>query len=80
MLAEDSQEHRDFFEVGKEAFFFRTEEEMIGLTRQILAMPKAEADAVRAAARHRSTTSGYMYRDRAAQVLAHIAAVRAVEG
>lgn len=69
MLAEDSPEHRDIFEGDRETFYFKTLEEMIARTRAILEMPKAAADAVRAAARKRSVTSGYSYKDRAKAAL-----------
>src|SRR5262249_51723172 len=49
MLAEDSGEHRAFFESGKEAFFFANPRDMINLTQRLLDMPKAEAEGIRAA-------------------------------
>lgn len=69
MLAEDSTEHRAFFRTGVEAFFFRTQTEMIEAARHLLGMPSAEADAVRKAARKRSMSSAYTYIDRARQAL-----------
>jgi spore maturation protein CgeB len=74
MLAEDSIEHRAFFDSGKEAFFFRTPREMIDIARHLLAMPAGEADAVRRAARDRSMKSGYTYKDRAHSAFAAIRA------
>jgi spore maturation protein CgeB len=65
MVAEDSVEHRSFFENGREAFFFLSSEEMIQLARHLLKMAKAEADRIRSAARSRSVLSRYSYRDRA---------------
>jgi hypothetical protein len=65
MLGEDSIEHRHFFEHGREAFFFGSAEEMIGLARHLLALPENEAYSIRRAARRRSVTGGYSYRDRA---------------
>lgn len=58
MFAEDSTEHRAFFRTGVEAFFFRTQTEMIEAARHLLGMPSAEADAVRKAARKRSMSGG----------------------
>lgn len=76
MLGEDSIEHRDFFEINREAFYFRSPEEMIDLTRFVLAMPKVEADVVRAAARRRSIMGGYSYRHRAQAAFAEIEKLR----
>jgi hypothetical protein len=65
MLAEDSTEHREFFESGSEAFFFRSIEEMVGLARHLLMLAEADAQVIRRAARRRSVHSGYFYSDRA---------------
>jgi spore maturation protein CgeB len=78
MLAEDSIEHREFYENNKEAFYFRTHREMAELARHLLALPKCEAEAIRGAARRRSVVSGYSYHDRALQALAAISAVHAI--
>lgn len=78
MLAEDSIEHRDFFESGREAFYFGSRLEMVEGARVLLAMPKVEADAVRRAARRRSVNSGYWYRDRAIESLALIESAHAL--
>jgi spore maturation protein CgeB len=77
MLAEDSFEHRAFFESGHEAFFFRTPKEMVEGARFLLDMPTSRADAVRRAARARSMSSRYAYRDRAHAALAAINEVAA---
>lgn len=77
MLAQDSVEHRIFFEPGREAFFFQSRVEMTDLARALLAMPRAEAEAVRRAARQRSVVSKYSYRDRACTALALIEAAHA---
>jgi spore maturation protein CgeB len=69
MLAEDSPEHQAFFKSGCETFYFSDPSEMILRTRQLLAMPKAEAMAVRLAARRRSVESRYSYLHRAADAL-----------
>jgi spore maturation protein CgeB len=77
MLAEDSIEHRDFFESGREAFFFGSRREMVECARALLAKPKSEADCIRRAARQRSVSSGYWYRDRAHAALKLIDAAHA---
>lgn len=77
MLAEDSVEHREFFECCREAFFFSNAGEMINQARELLAMSKTMADAVRTAARQRCIRSGYSYRDRAHLAFGAIAAVDA---
>jgi len=77
MLAEDSPEHRRFFEAGREAFYFTGTADMIAKTREILDMAKDRADEVRAAARRRSVDSGYSYKDRAQAALREIMSVRA---
>jgi hypothetical protein len=65
MLAEDSVEHREFFENEREAFYFDSRKKMVESARALLAMPKSEAESIRRAARQRSVNSGYWYRDRA---------------
>jgi spore maturation protein CgeB len=72
MLAQDSCEHRAFFERGREAFFFKNAKEMIELVHYILSLPKLEADAVRVAARHRSIRGRYNYKERALDIFAEI--------
>lgn len=72
MLAEDSVEHRAFFESGREAFFFRDDYEMIATCRAILELPKHEADELRRRARRRTLAAKYSYRDRALAALAEI--------
>jgi spore maturation protein CgeB len=75
MLAEDSIEHRAFFESGEEAFFFADRSAMIDLASQILAMPKNKADRIRLAARNRSVDGGHSYKHRAQAALALITEV-----
>ena len=77
MLAEDSTEHRAFFEHGREAFFFKSSRDLIEICRMLLTMPREEADAIRAAARSRCVRSGYSYRHRAHAALKEITAVHA---
>lgn len=65
MLAEDSSEHRRFFEAGKEAFYFGDPAAMVEGARHLMALSVGEADAIRTAARARTVASGYHYADRA---------------
>jgi spore maturation protein CgeB len=67
MLAPDTPEHSDYFEPNAEAFFFRTQDEMIELARRILDMEPAEVATIRDRARARS--AGYHYKERAAALL-----------
>ena len=67
MLAPDSPEHREFFEDGKEAFFYQSKDEMVEKAKQILALPAEEAAKIRERARQRSVSSGYSYEERTAQ-------------
>jgi len=69
MLAPDSVEHREFFEEGKEAFYFSNGEQMVEQAKRVLALPPAEAARIRERARLRSVESGYSYRDRAETIL-----------
>ena len=80
MLAEDSIEHRAFFQNGREAFFFNNTTEMVNLARHLLALPKDEADGIRFAARRRSVAGGYSYRERATAAMAEIDKARRMEG
>jgi hypothetical protein len=63
-----SEEQAGFFEEGREIFFFRDNDEMIGRVKQIMDMSEAQANAVRVAARQRSLSSGYSFADRAQTV------------
>jgi spore maturation protein CgeB len=72
MLAEDTVEHRDFFESEREAFYFRTPRALIESARYLLALSKGDAEAIRNAARLRSMVSGYTYSDRALQAITMI--------
>ncbi len=69
MLAPDTADHRSFFKDGKEAFFFGTFEDCVSQVEKILALPTADANLVRTAARERSIAGGYRYKDRAKQAL-----------
>lgn len=63
MLAPDSPEHRYFFRADKEAFFYRSEEEIEQYCRHLLAMD--DVGDIRENARHRSMREEYTYWDRA---------------
>lgn len=76
MLAEDSVEHRAFFESDREAFYFRSPEEMINSARSILAISANEAKVIRFAARRRSVMSDYSYRNRAHVAFSEIEKVK----
>ncbi|KAI94477.1 hypothetical protein T281_10810 [Rhodomicrobium udaipurense JA643] len=72
MLAEDSPEHRDFFEADREAFFFRDVDEMAAKAHRILELPRLDAEQIREAARRRCDTGGYSYAERARALRAEI--------
>ena len=59
-----SEEQAGFFEENKEVFFYRHTGELEDKCRYLLDLPDREANAIREAARRRSATSGYTYRDR----------------
>ncbi|RZJ53065.1 MAG: glycosyltransferase family 1 protein [Flavobacterium sp.] len=64
MLAPASEEHFQFFEDNKEAFFYRNEDELMKICEKILSLPKAEANKIRKAAHLRCIASKYSYLDR----------------
>lgn len=68
-LAPATRDHETFFEPGKEIFLFNSPGECLAQISTLLAMPAAEANACRRAARQRSIQNGYDYRSRARQVL-----------
>ncbi len=72
MLAPDTTEHRLFFTEGEEIFLFKDVDECILQIRKLLSLVPAGADKIRNAARSRSLTSGYTYRDRAKFVMGTI--------
>lgn len=78
ILTEDTPEQRAFFETGREAFVFTDDASMIAQAKRILAMDRADADAVRRQARERSASAGYTYADRARTALHLIAQARAI--
>jgi spore maturation protein CgeB len=59
-----SEEQAGFFEENKEIFFYRDIGELEDKCRYLLDLPGKEVNAIREAARRRSATSGYTYRDR----------------
>jgi hypothetical protein len=66
MLAPDSPEHLDFFQEGKEAFFYRSEEDLETQCRELL--ESGDVTHIRENARLRTLQSGYAYEDRAKKV------------
>ncbi len=72
MLAPATVEHLEFFESGKEAYFYNDLADAIMKARFLLSTDKPSVDQIRRAARHRSVTSGYGYIDRARVALAEI--------
>ncbi|KTE41486.1 MULTISPECIES: CgeB family protein [unclassified Sphingopyxis] len=71
-LAPDSPEHREFFVEGRDAFYFADPDEMLVKAQALLAMPVAEADGVRIAARQRVLDIHAHFDDRAVSLLAEI--------
>lgn len=65
MLAPATTEHKMFFTDGKEAFLYSDIKECVEKAKYILALPKEEADTIRARARERSLDDGYTYQQRA---------------
>ena len=65
MLAPATTEHKLFFTDGKEAFLYSDIKECVEKAKYILAIPKEEADTIRARARERSLGDGYTYQQRA---------------
>jgi len=76
LLAPDSPEHREFFVEGRDAFYFANPDEMLAKARVLLAMPAAEADGVRVAARQRVLDIKAHFDDRAVSLLAEIMKLR----
>ena len=64
MLAPMTKEHPEFFAADKEAFFYRNLEEAVEKARHLIQLSEKEAGEIRSAARSRSLSSGYSYRDR----------------
>ncbi|TDH23308.1 hypothetical protein EXU57_17705 [Segetibacter sp. 3557_3] len=69
MLAPDTLEHRGFFEPDKEVFLFSDQQTCIQKIKYLISLDQQGAGQIRDRARARSLSSGYTYKDRAAQVL-----------
>jgi hypothetical protein len=69
MLANYSVEQSSFFEDGKEAFYFTSDEELLQKAKFILSMDSESADIIRNFARKRSKDSLYSYSERCKLVL-----------
>jgi len=64
-LAQDTPEHRIFFEPGREIFLFRDTDECFDKIKSLLELPPAQALEIRLRAREKSLSAGYSYKDRA---------------
>ncbi len=71
MLAPESKEHQLLFNENQETFFYKDFNDMLFKIKTILNLSYDEALQIRKNAINRCTTSGYTYKDRAAQVLKH---------
>jgi spore maturation protein CgeB len=69
MLAPWSVEHVEFFESRREAFFYKSDAELIEQARLILELPEEQSGQMRLNARNRSERSCYSYAGRTAMVL-----------
>ena len=73
MLAEQTDEHLELFEEGKEVEFFENENELLDKINYYLSHPE-ERKKIAAAGRKRCLKSGYSNQDRMNEMFAHIAA------
>ncbi|MCP4787046.1 MAG: glycosyltransferase [Fuerstiella sp.] len=71
MLAEDTREHRSFFDDPGSAFFFNTQDELFAKAKYLLDLPMEEAEKIRI--RARAATTGCSYEARASAALECIA-------
>ncbi len=62
MLAPESMEHSEFFEVGKSIFNYFNDEDLVAKCKFILELPKEEADKIRRFAREASVSNDYSYK------------------
>lgn len=69
MLADYTQEQANYFEPGKEAFYYGNPDELIANLEKLLSLSEVEADQIRTNARKRSIDSKYSYSERSKQVL-----------
>jgi spore maturation protein CgeB len=67
-LSPFSTEQAKFFEENKEIFLFKSDGQMISMSKKLLGMPGSEAEEIRKAARTRSINSPYSFEDRALTV------------
>lgn len=72
MIAPSNDEHRSFFDHGKEVFLFDGMSQCADLINELLRLPSQEAAKVRNAARERCVSSDYSYKERARQSLQSI--------
>ncbi len=75
MIAPRTAEHELFFENTKQAFLYRDAVECISLIKEILNFSTRQVQQVRKAAREKSVSAGYSYRERAQQALIHLQAL-----
>jgi len=68
MIAERTDEHLEMFKEGKEAVFFSSNEELVGLVRYYLRNEEARLE-IASAGRKRCLQSGYDYESRLGLVL-----------
>jgi spore maturation protein CgeB len=71
MLADRTEDHREFFEEGKEAEYFASDEEFRDKMRFYLANDCAR-EKIRSAGHERCMTSGYSYDDRIRAIMAEL--------
>jgi spore maturation protein CgeB len=69
LLAPDTPDHREYFNVGNEIFLYSDNQSCINQIHKILDLPSNEADSIRSAARQGSVKKAFSYKDRAAYVL-----------
>jgi hypothetical protein len=69
MLAEETEEHIEFFRTDIEAFYFTDKKTLTEKVRYLLSMSAVDANDIRNRARNRSVNMAYTYRDRASQVI-----------
>jgi spore maturation protein CgeB len=78
MLAPDTTEHRMYFQEGRNVFLFSDVGSCVNQVKNLLKLPKYEAEKIRDEARLFSVKSGYTYKDRAGQALKAIQSITRV--